>query len=94
MRRVGVFWGLPANHPVWRFRFEVFTPSLKELGWIGGTNIIFDTGIPRTIVTSLILRCAISLRSAWRLWSHAFHQRVGCANIATSHLLTTPMGGT
>ena len=41
MRRVGV--GLPANHPVWRFRFEVFTPSLKELGWIGGTNIIFDT---------------------------------------------------
>jgi hypothetical protein len=35
IRRVGVFWGFPANDPVWRSRFEVFTESLKQLGWIG-----------------------------------------------------------
>jgi hypothetical protein len=46
IRRVGVFWGFPANDPVWRSRFEVFTESLKQLGWIGGPNIIFETRHP------------------------------------------------
>ena len=35
VRRVGVCWGLPANDPIWGSRFQVFTQSLKELGWLG-----------------------------------------------------------
>src|SRR5262245_6154300 len=42
IRRVGVFWGLTANDPVWQSRFDVFTQHLQELGWRGGTNLTFE----------------------------------------------------